>query len=114
MPRRLGGEDILENLVNLCLACHRNVHKDEDAAASLGHIAYVMCEITPMWVRGKFWAYLDEHGSYRHADGEQAESSIIWLRAWDTATMRAGLIDPRTRAWQTHYSRRTPPLSVAP
>lgn len=31
-PRRNGGRNTMENLLLLCLSCHRDVHADEDAA----------------------------------------------------------------------------------
>lgn len=35
-PRRCGGRDLVVNMVNICIGCHREIHEDEKVAARDG------------------------------------------------------------------------------
>lgn len=55
-----GGRDAMNNLLDLCVDCHREIHSNETNASQLGHIAEYP-EMTPVFLRGH-WYILSEDG----------------------------------------------------
>lgn len=68
----------MSNLILTCLECHRNIHRDEGAAERMGHIVgeWSDGEMTPLLVRGEFWAYLDPDEGYRYVKAEEARAVV--------------------------------------
>lgn len=72
--------DSIGNLLYLCLPCHREIHADESFAYSRGWMAYPGYEeITPVWVRGEFWALLRADGTYERLDPVDAVALVRWV-----------------------------------
>jgi hypothetical protein len=70
LPRRLGGLDTVSNCTFICLTCHREIHRDEDAAALQGWIVWADPDVTPVLRQGKGkapgWVLLVPDGSLEY------------------------------------------------
>lgn len=51
-PKRAGGRDSVVNMVNLCIKCHREIHEDEEKAASEG---WIVLGLSPAHAPFKGW-----------------------------------------------------------
>jgi len=70
--RRLGGIDSVENMILLCIGCHRAVHSDEAEAAQVGFISWVDPYCTPILHAREGWVLLVPDGSFEHLDEREA------------------------------------------
>lgn len=75
-PRRMNGYDSVGNLLHLCLDCHADIHRHEDAAGLCGWITWSIPEATPVMIAGRRWAYLLEDGSYEFLSESEAIETI--------------------------------------
>ena len=78
--KRHGGHDAVENLLYLCIKCHRWIHRNERLALSRGWISVPGAQwITPVWVRDEFWAVLTTEGGYERVSDDLARHMIKWI-----------------------------------
>lgn len=78
-PRRLGGPDTVANLVLLCMACHRRLHKNEPTAALTGWIAWDDAEVTPLLHFRHGWVLLVPDGTFEPLEEAEAVRLLSWV-----------------------------------
>lgn len=78
--RRHGGHDSVENLLYLCIPCHRWIHRNERFALSRGWVVVPGAQwISPVWVRDEFWAILTADGTYERVSDDLARHMLKWI-----------------------------------
>lgn len=70
--RRLGGIDSVENLILLCIPCHRAIHRAESEAANLGVISWVEASCTPLLHSREGWVLLVPDGTFEPLEEGEA------------------------------------------
>jgi len=72
----MGLDNSVQNLMLVCLKCHREIHQHEDYAALNGHIVHADPARTPLRVARERWALLDGAGGYHALTPVEAISLI--------------------------------------
>lgn len=97
-PQRCGGRDSVINLVNLCIACHRDIHDDEKKAALEGWI--VVEGRNPgnvPFLSWRGWVLPGHQGELSLLDFEAGRATVL--------SPRVG-IEPRRKRVPTRYRHR--------
>lgn len=78
-PRRMRGVDSVMNCMLVCNTCHRDIHRDELAAAREGWIAWGEEDVTPVLLHTGGWVLLVPDGTYEYLSHREAERLIEYL-----------------------------------
>lgn len=84
-PRRLGGIDAIENLVLLCIPCHRYVHQNEHEVAAHGFLAWVESSFLPVLHALHGWVLLVPDGTLEPLDEGEARRLVEFVNGWPQA-----------------------------
>ena len=77
--RRLGGLNILSNLVLVHLDCHTEIHRNERRASHRGWVAWSDPEMTPLRLYDGTWVLLVPDGSYEPLGETEALRLLLWV-----------------------------------
>lgn len=78
-PRRLGGTNTPHNLVLLCIPCHVEIHKDEEAASKHGWFCYEEPVALPVRLAPGYWVLLAEDCTYVPVSVHDVRQSFPFL-----------------------------------